>query len=311
MMMATTMANMAKDDPEALISLNQYGSFIQAVSGPFSLPGVTSASFQASRGKLLGQGDFTRLTLPFSSSFEDHQIGGFTPYAEATLSYTDQKQDELWMEDTPMKMVVRHNIKTTSIMTGFGAGFELDEGLVVRPLVLLGWSRINDNSDPITDTEMVDMFQNLVGNDLFDWTVEQLQSGPAIEIEYITTTENDVDVSTGISATRLHIKTLSTSTSGLEASNSYTSISGNIELDGPTSSSLYGRDVRWQAFAGASAFDKNTREALSFDWVGEIGGGVLMDSKQDISFVESLGVKGSVIVGDGIDGWTIGLNATF
>jgi len=309
--MVTTMANAAKNDPTSIISLNQYGSFIQAVSGPFSLPGVTSASFQATRGNRLGEGDFTRLTLPLSRSFEDNKISGFTPYAEVTLSYTNQKQNEFWMEDTPMKMIVRHNINTTSIMSGFGAGFELTEGLVIRPLALLGWSRIKDNSDPVTNSEMVTMFHRLVGNDLFDWTVEQLQYGPAIEAEYKTITANDVDIVAAIRATRLHIETLSTSTPGLEASNNFTSISGNTKFEGPTTMSLYGRGLRWQAFGGATAFDKDTRQALSFNWVGEIGAGVLLDIKKDTSFVESLGVKGSAIVGNGITGWTISISATF
>jgi hypothetical protein len=315
--MAMAMANQAKNDPTTLITLNEYGSFIQAVSGPFSLPGVTSASFQASRGDL-GDGDFSRVSLPLSSTFEDYKIGEFTPYAELTLSYTDQKQNEMWMEDIPiMKMTVRHNIKTTSIMTGFGAGYEPNEGLVIRPLVLLGWSRIEDNSESITNTTTqpaVGMFLNAVKSldlELFDWTVEQLQYGPAIEAEYTTKMADDIDVFAGIRATRLHIKTLSTSTPGLEESNNFTSISGNIDFEGPTSKTFYGRDVRWQAFGGATVFDKDTRKALSFDWVGEIGAGILMDSKKDIASVESVGLKGSAIVGDGIDGWTIGISATF
>lgn len=39
------MVSQAINDPTTLISLNEYGNFIQAVSGPFSLPGVSSATF--------------------------------------------------------------------------------------------------------------------------------------------------------------------------------------------------------------------------------------------------------------------------
>lgn len=308
--MLEMMVARAKNDPTALISLNDYGSFVQAVSGPFSLPGVASASFQVSRGALLGEGDFTRVALPLSRSFKKLKFGGITPYAEMTLSYTNQKQNEFWMEGTTMQMMVSHDIKTTSVLSGLGAGFEPVKGGVIRPIILLGWTRIKDNSDPTTT--MGRMFQAEVGNNLFDWNVEQLQFGLAIETEYKTKIGKDVNVLSGIRATQLRIKTHSTSTPGLEASNNFTSISGNIEFDGPTSLSLFGRDVRWQTFAGATSFDKDTGRALSFNWLGETGAGiVLMNRKQNIPFVEGLGLRGSLILGDGIKGLAVGISAIF
>ena len=35
-------------------------------------------------------------------------------------------------------------------MVGLGVGFEPVGGLVIRPIVHLGWSRIKDNSNPTT-----------------------------------------------------------------------------------------------------------------------------------------------------------------
>lgn len=99
--MITTMATQAKNDPTTLVRLNNYGSFVQAASGPFSLPGVVSSSFQANRGAL-GEGEFSRLVAPISRSFDSLEFDGFTPYAEVTFSFTDQKQNELWMEGTPI-----------------------------------------------------------------------------------------------------------------------------------------------------------------------------------------------------------------
>ena len=139
------MVSRALNDPTTLITLNEYGNFIQAASGPFSLPGVSSASFQVSRGTQLGDGEFSRLVLPISHSFESLEFGGITPYSEVTFSYTDQKQNQFWMEGTPMQMMVRHNIETASIMGGLGLDFEPVEGLIIRPIVHLGWSRIKDN----------------------------------------------------------------------------------------------------------------------------------------------------------------------
>ena len=304
------MVERAKKNPAALVKLNEYGSFIQAVSGPFSLPGVTSATFQASRGVALGDGDFTRIALPLSYSFERLTFSGMTPYTELTLSYTDQEQNELWMSATSLEMMVRHKVQTASIMSGIGAGFELREGLVIRPIILLGWSRIKDDSQPTTDVGRT--FQDAVGRNLSDWTVEQYLFGPAIEVEHKTNIGNDIHVLSGIRATRLHIRTLSTSTPGLEASNQFTSISGNMEIDGPTAISLFERDMRWQTFLAASAFDKDTSRALSFDWLGEAGAGIIfMIRERHTSTVEGIGLKGSAIIGDGIDGWALGLYATF
>lgn len=85
-----------------------------------------------------------------------------------------------------------------------------------------------------------------------------------------------------------------------------------MEFDGPTAISLFKRDMRWQAFLAASTFDKDTGRALSFDWLGEVGAGIiLMNRERHTSPVEGIGLKGSAIIGDGIDGWALGLFATF
>jgi len=305
------MAAQAINDPTTLISLNDYGSFIQAVSGPFSLPGVTSASFEVSRGNQLGEGEFSRAVLPLSRSFEDLEFSGMTPYAEVTFSHTEQKQNEFWMEATPMKMMVSHSIKTSSIIVGLGVGFEPMESLIIRPIAHFGWSRIKDNSKPTT--MMGENFRAAAGEGLFIWEIEQLQYGPALEAEYTTNFGSDIKLLTGLRATQLHVTTSTTSTPGLKESNQFHSISGNLELDGPTSMSIYGREVRWQYFMGATEFDNTTRDALNFSWLSEVGTGIsLVDNRKDIPYVEALGLTGSVIFGDSdVSGWTLGLKASF
>lgn len=305
------MVSRALNDPTTLISLNEYGNFIQAASGPFSLPGVSSASFQVSRGALLGDGEFSRFVLPISGSFESLEFGGVTPYSEVTFSYTDQKQNEFWMEGTPMEMMVRHNIETTSIMGGIGLDFKPVEGLIIRPIVHLGWSRIKDNSNPTT--MMGQRFRAAVGDDLFIWEVDQIQYGPALEAEYTTIVGNDIKVFADLRFTQLNVETIETNTPGLEASSQFHSVNGKFELDGPTSMSIYSRDVHWQYFMAAVHFDEATSDALKFSWLSEIGAGLsLVDNRQDLPFVEALGIRGSVIFGDNdVNGWTIGITAIF
>ena len=305
------MVSQAINDPTTLISLNEYGNFIQAASGPFSLPGVSSASFQVSRGTQLGDGEFSRIVLPVSHSFESLAFGGITPYLEATLSYTEQKQNEWWMKDTPMQMMVSHNIETSSIMGGLGVDFEPVEGLAIRPIVHLGWSRIKDNSNPTT--AMGQDFREAVGEGLFIWEVDQLQYGPALEAEYTTIVGNEIKVLADLRVTQLNVETTATNTPGLEASSKFHSVNGNFELDGPTSMSIYSRDVHWQYCMAAVHFDEATSDALGFSWLSEIGAGLsLVDSQQDLAFVEALGLRGSVIFGDNdVSGWTIGITAIF
>jgi hypothetical protein len=305
------MVAQAQNDPTTLISLNEYGSFIQAVSGPFSLPGVTSASFQVSRGDSLGDGEFSRVVLPFSSSFESLEFAGMTPYAELTLSHTEQKQSEFWMQSMPMMMMVEHNIKSSSIMAGVGVDFKPTENLIIRPVVHLGWSRIKDNSNPTTPDGQ--MFRAAVGEGLFIWEIEQLQYGIALEAEHTTNLSNDINILSSLRATQLNIKTSTTSTPGLKDSNQFHSISGNLALDGPTSMSLFDKDVRWLYFMGASKFDNATSDALKFSWLSEAGGGLsLVNNQEDIPFIKALGLTGSVIFGDNeVNGWTMGLKASF
>ena len=305
------MVSRAQNDPTTLIALNEYGNFIQAASGPFSMPGVSSVSFQVGRGTLLGDGEFSRFVLPISGSFESLEFGGITPYSEVTFSYTDQKQNSWWMKDTPMQMMVRHNIETTSIMGGLGLDFKPVEGLIIRPIVQLGWSRIKDNSNPTT--ELGERFRAAVGDDLFIWEVDQLQYGPALEAEYTTIVGNDIKVLAGLRATQLNVETIETNTPGLEESSKFNSVSGNLELDGPTSVTVSDRDMRWQYFMGATRFDTATTNALKFNWLGEIGAGLsFVDSQQDLPFVEAVGITRSVILGDNdVDGWTLGVKAIF
>ncbi len=215
------------------------------------------------------------------------------------------------MKDTPMQMMVRHNIETTSIMGGLGLDFKPVEGLIIRPIVQLGWSRIKDNSNPTT--ELGERFRAAVGDDLFIWEVDQLQYGPALEAEYTTIVGNDIKVLAGLRATQLNVETIETNTPGLEESSKFNSVSGNLELDGPTSVTVSDRDMRWQYFMGATRFDTATTNALKFSWLGEIGAGLsFVDSQQDLPFLEAVGITGSVILGDNdVDGWTLGVKAIF
>lgn len=202
-------------------------------------------------------------------------------------------------------------------MTGIGVDFELAKGLVIRPLVHLGWSRIKDKSYQVATNTMMammqQMFRNLAGDDLFNWEVDQFQYGPAIEARYEMIAGNDIKVNASLRYTQLNIKTISTSTPSLEESNKSHSISGNLELDGPTSVMISGWDMRWQYFMGATRFDSATTKALKFSWLGEIGAGLFfVDSQKDLAYLETLGFTGSVIVGDNdVDGWTVGAKTTF
>ncbi|MCK4782548.1 MAG: hypothetical protein KAV87_02275 [Desulfobacteraceae bacterium] len=301
----------ARNDPTTLISLNEYGSFIQATSGPFSLPGISSATFQVARGKQRGDGEFLRVVLPFSHSFESLEFGGLTPYSEVTFSYTNQKQNEWWLVGTPYKMLVRHELETYSILGGFGFDFKLLEGFIIRPFVHLGWSRIRDNSYPTTVAG--EDFRAAVGEGLFVWEVDQLLYGPALEAEYTTIVGNDIKIVTSLRATKLRLETIETNTPGLEESGKIQTVSGNLELDGPTSMTIYDRNVRWQYFIGAVQFDDSTSNVLGFSWLREMGVGLsLVDSQQDLPYIEALAIRGSVITGDNnVSGWTIGLDATF
>lgn len=306
-----SMVAKAKSNPSILIKLNDYGSFIQAASGPFSLPGVSSATFHVERGNQLGDAEFSRLVLPVSHSFKKLEVNGMTPYAEMTLSHTGQKQDEWWMEGTPLQMRVRHDIETSALMGGLGVDVSLNENWMVRPVVLLGWARIEDDSTPTS--ALGKTFRTAVGKELFLWNVDQLQYGAALDAEYRTVTAADIRVLAKTRVTGLNVETLDTSTPGLEEKNQFHSLSANLELDGPTGFSVHARALRWQYFMAATRFDTATGNALKFSWLSEVGIGLsISDSQKDIPLVDALGIRASVILGDnGLSGWTIGLDAKF
>lgn len=292
-------------DPTSLITLQEYGSYLQSVSGPFALPGVSSVGFTAERGDLLGDGDYSRIAVPLAFEIDALTFGRVTPYVELTLSKTDQTQSEFWMEGTPMQMKVTHDISTLSIVGGAGLGIEVSDGLQIRPLFLVGYSRVEDRSVPATARGQ--RFRAAAGDSLFNWEVDQVQYGPALEVIYSNDLTADIEATVDMRISRMFMDTVKTSTPGLEAKSSYTTITGGATLDGATGLTLFGRDLRWLAFGGAAAFDEQTTGWLAFSWLGEAGLGLkIVDGGELVPFIDGASIRASLVFGDDVFGWTVG-----
>jgi hypothetical protein len=287
-----------------------FGSKVQGLAGFGAVPGISGAHFKVDSSGAADDTDLSRMNFPLSYDFK--QVGGLQQdlHTELALGWLSGSTDyRNLLPGTPFNSDVSSDLSALSAVGGLGLVFPLTDELTLTPMVLLGYSRVEDDSTfsgPGAAT-----LDGLTRQILFNYSVDELLYGAALELNYKHALAGDIDVQGKLRYNQLFADTLDASDPALEGNGNFGVLTAFVQFDGPTPAKLFGRDLRWIGFAANSTFFGDSADALGFDYFFELGGGIELVDRTVLKGVEGVSLRGSALLGNGVTGWSIGAQLEF
>lgn len=269
-------------------------------------PGISAANFRLTHDDT-DPLEIDSYKLSPSHAF-DVGIDGFRPYIEGTFGYvkSDQSLDLGDFDSTANHLKLK--TKTLSVLGGAGAEFDIASGTILRPMALFGYSR--SSNDTTSSGNFGDQFHSAGRGLLFDFKINSLLYGGALEIEQNHRWQNDVNLTANLRYNYLVDDSYSASDPALEGRDDYSVMTAGAELNGPTDLTLFGQPLRWIGFASGT-YMPQIKGDIGFNSFVELGAGIELVDSDVIPGIGGVSLRGSGILGDGVTGWSIGLAAEF
>lgn len=226
-------------------------------------------------------------------------------YGELTLSYlrADQRTilDDIGVTEFDL------NIDTFSVLAGYGLIFEIAEGTTFRPILLGGYSHIDNDS--VFEGDLAETFnEELDGIDV-NSELNSLLVGGAAEFRHERLLGNDVELETRLRYNYLVSDVYDASDEALEGTNDFVVINARLEAGIPTGFRLFSRDIYALAFGGTNAIlDGVAGDVAKDSFIHELGGGLELKTPR---LVQGVRLRSSVLFGEDVFGWRAGLAVKF
>ena len=287
------------------------GDLVQGLTGFAALPGVSAANFKVN--ETLQGSSATRMTkfvLPLAHDFDDVQVSGRPLYGELTFGYlhSDQSVDG-FLEGSEGPTDVDSEFSAYSAVAGLGATFQLGTDTTIRPIVLAGYTYVDEqNRFSGPGKAAVD---ELTRGILFNLHGNVALLGAALQIEHQHDLPHDIQFTGRLRYNQLHAETFAASDPVLETGSNYGVFTSFAQFDGPLGIELFGRKLRWIGFIANSSFPGNQSRSLGFDYFFEFGGGLEIVDEDVLRGIEGISLRGSALVGEDLNGWSVGMQIEF
>ena len=290
---------------------SKLASGLQSLSIFSVTPGISAAVFHPDTEDSANDSEIQTYKIPFYYDFEPF-YAGVRPYTELTLSYVhvDEKDNFEVVPGQPSKLDA--DIDSYSALGGIGVTIPLYRDFSLRPILLAGYSRTDIDGTfrgPFSE-ELETASTNLIRNaDTNAWLL-----GGALQLNLKKYFENRIEILTNVRYDYLYARTFAASDPVLESTDDFSILTSSAEISGPTPLTVFGRETRWIAFLGNTYLpgEKDNRESgIGFDYFFEIGGGAAVIDPSIIKGIAGLGLRGSLIVGEDVHGWSLGLSLEF
>ncbi|MBR28990.1 MAG: hypothetical protein CML46_18940 [Rhodobacteraceae bacterium] len=249
--------------------------------------------------------------FPMGYTFAD-MAAGARPFVEGVFGWSSLSQrDSAQFHPTRGPTDIRYDLSTYSAIGGAGVEFDGPPGLRVRPVALIGYSRVEDDSEFTgPGARFADAATRGI---LLNARVDSLLYGGALELLYDAPFTDEIDFSFAGRYTRLWADVVDASDPAWERSSAsaFDTVTGHAEFEGPTGATLMGRDLRWIGFVGGASLIGSQGAALGFTGYGEVGAGIRVVDRETFPYIEGGAIRGSVLVGDDMIGWSIGATLDF
>ncbi len=299
-------AQVTPDVIRSLVRQQRIGQSFQALSIFSATPGIGAANYDADGFRI------NTYQLPISHRFEPFDagwLGRVAVHAELTAGYLEAGGNDLFIVSTGgLPSSARTDFRVFTGLAGAGLDFLVTDDVTIRPVLLGGYSRIE--SDTRFSGPGAAQVEVATGNLLRRVRIDDALIGGALEAVYRHSFAGDHRVSASLRYNQFVSSNYSASDRAFRGDGHFGVGTARVGVNGPTTWQLLGREVRWLGFAGGTLLTGQQR-ALDFDAFAEIGGGIELVERGLIRGVEGLVLRGSVLLGNGISGWSAGLSLAF
>lgn len=282
------------------------GNMYQSLSIFNGTPGISAANYY-SEGL-----DLNTYKLPLAYSldpFESGLLRGTALYGELTIGYLYGHQRFLSELEDQGTTVINADYRTFTGLAGVGLDLPLHDTLVLRPILLAGYSYIKNDAD--FSGAHAELMKEATRGILFDFDVHSVLLGGAAELGYDRRFAEGLRLTGNLRYNHFVDIGVAASDSALKETGDFGVLTGGAELSGPTPVTLFGRELRWIGFTNGTGFVGQQSAALGFQYFFEIGGGVQLVDREVVRGLEGVSLRSSAIVGENVTGWTIGLALEF
>jgi len=259
----------------------------------------------------LSNTELVSLALPFQKRFHPWGDEAVTQlYTEGVLGYAraSQNANDIYSGVIPgLETSVDANWKTYGGLIGVGPEFRIIEGLSIAPILNGGIAYIKNDADyggPGASTSA-----QLLDGLAFNWDGWTASGGGALRADWVKPLGRNYELEVVGRYDIRWVQTFDADNSAQEFSTRYQMITLRADVVGPTGWAPFHRTLYWRALTGYRHFF----EGSLFD-VHDIvlaGGGFEYDVDGILPIGKRLGVRGGVIFGEDITGYTVGLAVAF
>ncbi|MFO1038857.1 MAG: hypothetical protein U1E45_18610 [Geminicoccaceae bacterium] len=286
------------------------GGVFQALSVFGATPGISTALYDADSDTPGARQKLRTAKLPLSHDFSPLAFG-VRPYAELTLGYAhvDDRRDF----DTGVGTTrIDANFNDYSALAGLGATIPVLPDLLpevrLRPILLAGYSRLEGDANvegPFA-AEIDEAARGLIT----DMHIDTLLLGGAIEAAATFRPTATIEIGAEVRYDHFYADNVAASDGALESSNDFGVLTSRLQVDGPLPLTLFGQGTRWIGFTGYTWLP-DSKDALDFDQFFEVGAGLAVMNADVVRGVSGLSLRGSLILGQDVSGWSLGLSLEF
>lgn len=208
---------------------------------------------------------------------------------------------------------VRSTVETFSVLSGVGLSVPVTRHIVARPILLGGYSYISDETS--FSGAFAPFNEALAENAGFNVDLSSALFGGALELLYERSIGDSLDLRSRLRYNHLFSHVFDASDDVLEQTNQFSVATADLEAIVPTGYSVFGSDVDLIGTTGLfylkeGAFlegGSTVTDRFDANLLAQVGGGLQFRT----NFVEGIGIRGSYIFGDNVDGWKAGVNVRF
>lgn len=190
---------------------------------------------------------------------------------------------------------------------GVLAKVRLGGGFTLEPALDVSVARLENRA---SYSGAASALQPLFDGTLFNWQSNAWLVTPSLGLEWATTID-DAKATVRGHVARSWISSFDETDPVLSFSEATNGYSIRADYARPTGHRLADRPLSWVAYGGFAGFFGANRDALGFDSVAEVGGGIELPLVADQPKAERLRLAAGYLFGPDVRGWTLGLSLRY
>lgn len=281
---------------------------IVPVGSLFALaPGLRTGSVRVD-ASLIGELELDLYKFPLSHEFEP-VWRGLRPYAQFTVG--GFRSDKAFLLPILPARPTRGEIELSGFAAigGLGVSIPIAEHTTLRPLALAGYAEIA--SDGSATGPFSGLLLSLAEGVLVNAEADAWVFGGSLEMLHSQRFSGGFGVDGSLRVGFLTAKARNASFVDLDDRGYLPSVSAQVEIDGPTGFKLDGRSIQWLTSVASNYVPGPTGGFLGTPAALELGAGLAVPLFSAGSVTESVTVRASMLLGDGVIGWTVGLSLEY